>query len=158
MSDTEAIHRLWNNPQVRRYLWDDEIIPRTQVMSVLAESMRLFNESAYGLWAARFQDGDEVMGFCGYWYFHEPPELQLLYGIAPEYWNKGLATELGQAMLHYGFEQLHFQRITASADAPNVASVRVLEKLGLKFSRRENKNNQDTVFYEISCNEFSALP
>ena len=55
---------------------------------------------------------------------HQPPQLELLYGIAPEHWNKGLATEAANAIIRHGFDTLGFERIEASTDAPNAASVR----------------------------------
>jgi ribosomal-protein-alanine N-acetyltransferase len=84
-----------------------------------------------------------LIGFCGFWHFHEPPELELLYGIAPDHWHKGLATEAANAMIRYGFDVLRFERIVASTDAANTASVRVMERAGLRFWKREMTNGLD---------------
>lgn len=53
-ADTEPLHALWTAPGVRRYLWDDEVIPLDRTSSVVPESIRLFETAGYGLWAARF--------------------------------------------------------------------------------------------------------
>jgi ribosomal-protein-alanine N-acetyltransferase len=50
------------------------------------------------------REEDTLIGFCGFWFFYDPPELQLLYGIAPDRWGKGLAAEIARAMIRYGFE------------------------------------------------------
>src|SRR5262245_58754509 len=76
-------------------------------------------------------------------YFHDPPQLELLYGIAPDRWNKGLATEAAIAMIGYGFEVLGFERIEASTDALNAASVRVMARAGMRFWKREITNGLD---------------
>ncbi len=75
-------------------------------------------------------------------------------GISPEYWGNNLATEAAQAMLQFGFQYLGFDEIIASAAAPNAASFRVMEKTGMKFLKRENKNGLDTIFYSIAKKAF----
>jgi ribosomal-protein-alanine N-acetyltransferase len=87
------------------------------------------------------------MGFCGFRPFFEPPELQLLYGFLPAYWSQGFATEAARAMIEFGFQELGFDRIVASVDAPNIPSLRVLERAGMSFDRRETINGLDTSFY-----------
>ena len=87
--------------------------------------------------------------FLWIWHFHDPPQLELLYGIAPEYWNRGFATEVSLAMMRYGFEVLGFERIDASTDAPNRASVRVMEKAGMKFEKCVGTRGLETVYYSI---------
>ena len=154
LADVDEIHQLWIEPDVRKYLWDDEIIPREKAQEVIARSVELFRAKGLGLWAATFHGQSAIIGFCGYWYFHEPPNLEILYGIAPEYWGNNLATEAAQAMLLFGFQHLGFDEIAASADAPNVASLRVMEKTGMKFLKRENKNGRETIFYSVAKNDF----
>jgi RimJ/RimL family protein N-acetyltransferase len=150
----DDIHRLWVDPCVRKYLWDDEVISREQASSVVGESISLFQSGGFGLWGAFAREDETLIGFCGYWFFHEPPQLQLLYGIAPTHWGKGLAAEAARAVIRYGFQELSFDRIIASADAPNVASFRVMEKAGMTFDKRVFINGLDTVYYAISREDF----
>lgn len=153
-ADVDEIHKLWTEHGVRKYLWDDEIIPHAQAQEVIARSVELFREEGTGLWTVSFHQQPALIGFCGYWYFREPPELEILYGISPELWGKNLATEAARAMLQYGFQYLGFDEIIASADAPNAASFRVMEKAGMKYWKRENKSGLDTIFYAISKDDF----
>ncbi len=53
--------------------------------------------------------------------------------FAPDYWNRGYATEATAAMLAFGFQELDLHRIWASTMAPNMGARRVLEKLGMKL-------------------------
>jgi RimJ/RimL family protein N-acetyltransferase len=154
-ADVDELHALWSSPDVRKYLWDDEVIARQRTASLVEESLRLFAAHGYGLWGARLHDREELVGFGGSWYFHMPPKLELLYGIAPEHWNRGLATEIAQALIRYGFEVLEFSEVWASTDAPNAASARVLEKAGLQLERRAVVDGLETLFY---CLPRSAYP
>jgi len=154
LNDVDEIHRIWIDPGVRKFLWDDEAIPREQAASVIADSHAHFESTGYGLWAVRQKGEEPILGFCGYWFFHDPPELELLYGIATEEWGGGLATEAARAMIRYGFEELGLPRIQASTDAQNLASVRVMEKCGMTFVRRETTNGLDTIYYAILRDSF----
>lgn len=152
-ADRDTLHALFTDPVVRRYLWDDEVISVEQVVEVTGESERLFRESGAGLWLAWRSSSESHLvedrspesaaglespeltalpaGFTGFWYFHEPPELELIYGVTPSMHGQGIAGEIARAVIDYAFAELGHARIQASMDAPNVASIRVAEKLGM---------------------------
>ena len=148
--DLLSLHAIFIDPGVRRYLCDDEIVSREWVENEIAASISLFERLGCGLWCIFLADQRSLIGFCGYRFFHEPPELQLLFGLLPEHWSKGLATEAATAMIKFGFEELGFERIIASADAPNVASHRVMEKAGMVFEKRVTLAGIDTVYYSVA--------
>jgi len=154
LDDVDDLHRLWIDPGVRKYLWDDQVISRERAVSVIEKSIVSFHTRGFGLWAVFPRGTDTLIGFCGFWFFRDPPELELLYGVAPNYWGQGLATEMARAMIRYGFQELSFERITASTDALNLASLRVMEKCGMSFEKRAIINGLDTVFYSISREAF----
>ena len=58
--------------------------------------------------------------------------IQVGYGLLKPAWGKGYATEMAAAVLRYGFADLGLPRIAGIASLPNVASQRVLEKIGLE--------------------------
>jgi len=153
-ADVDELHALWSSPEVRKYLSDDEVIARQRTASLVEESLRLFAAHGYGLWGARFYDREELVGFGGFWHFHTPPKLELLYRIASQVWNRGLATEIAQALIRYGFEELEFSKVWASTDAPNAASARVLEKTGLRFERQAVVDGLETLLYCLPRSAF----
>ena len=148
-ADIEPLHALWTTPGVRRYLWDDEIIPLEQTSAVVAESTRLFETAGYGLWGARIHSTADLVGFGGYWFFHEPPSRELLFGLAESQWGKGLATELASSLIEFGLTRCGFREILASTDAPNVRSVRLLTRLGFVLERQAVSGRRDTLFYRL---------
>ena len=83
-----------------------------------------------------------------------PPSLELLFGVAANHWNRGIATESSRCVIRYGFEELGFRGVEASTDRANTASVRVLEKLGMLFHRNELVDELDTVFYKLARNDW----
>jgi len=154
LDDVNALHAHWTDKNVRKYLWDDVIIPRAQVVEVVESSIANFAQHGFGFWALFPKDKPELIGFGGFRFFGEPPEIEILYSLTPEYSGQGLATEAARAMLRYGFEEHQFARIYAGADPPNAASFRVMEKCGMKFAKRMRINNLEAVYYLIAKETF----
>ncbi len=95
-----------------------------------------------GLWATIFKPEQRYIGYCGI-YPHFGPggpiagEGVLAFYLAKPYWNRGLATEAGEAFVRFGFDELGLSRIIASAEVGNERSVAVLKKLGFTWFRSE---------------------
>jgi RimJ/RimL family protein N-acetyltransferase len=144
---------MWTDPRVRKYLWDDRIIDEDVTAAVLASSADDSARQGYGLWGVFDRATGELMGFCGFRSSADGmPEL--LYGLLPAWWGKGLATEAARAVLSYAFQALGTAEVRAATDTPNIASVRVMERLGMRFERRGALNGLDTLFYRITRDEF----
>jgi [ribosomal protein S5]-alanine N-acetyltransferase len=157
LADVDELHRIWTKPGVRQYLWDDVVVPRAQVESIVETSSSLFADHGYGLWAVCLREPRSLIGFGGFWHFHEPPQLELLYGIDSAHWKQGYATELAHALIDYGFTQLGFTRIEASTDAAHEASVRVMERAGMTFWKRELTNGLDTIYFAIDRGKVEVI-
>ena len=150
LEDLDALHRFWTDPEVRRYLWDDQVISREQAETMLQRSLASFRTHGFGLWIVYCAGEEAMVGFCGLSLTGDPPQVELLYGIAPSLWGQGLATEAARAVLRYGLEALRLVRIGAGADVPNVASVRVLEKLGMTFARCMRTEYGEVVYFALT--------
>lgn len=151
--DVDAMHQLWTDPDVRKFLWDDVVIAREQAAAAVAASITDFAERGYGLWGVWLSSTDELAGFCGF----RPSEAgvpELLYALMLDCWGCGFATEAAVTVLTYGFRSLGFARVVAATDHPNRASVRVMERLGMVFERRGLLNGLDTLFYSLSRQDF----
>lgn len=151
--DAEALHRLWTRPPVRHFLWDGEVVPPAETLAVVNASMVALRANEYGLWSARLGAGEPLIGTGGFWPFFDPPRIQLLYLLSPEFWGRGLANEMARAMLRFGFEEHGYETIEAAVDAPNLASIRVAERIGLREVKRECLQGRETVFYELGRGE-----
>jgi ribosomal-protein-alanine N-acetyltransferase len=156
--DLDELHRLWTEPEVRKYIWDGVAISRQETASIIARSCEHFQRQQYGLWsmkpAVAHPAKDRIIGFCGFWYFRDPPELELIYGLEPAYWGRGLATEAVCSMIHYGFDRLSFKSIAGSTDAANTRSALVMERAGMTLIKHAAAGGLDTLFYAISRSEF----
>jgi [ribosomal protein S5]-alanine N-acetyltransferase len=129
----EVFHALAVDPHVRRYLLDGQMVTREWAADAAAKSEREHARSGLGLWL-QFEQGDaDPIGFAGYWAFEElGPHPQLIYAFLAKHTGKGYATEAAEALITFGREHAGLGAIVASVDEPNVASIRVLERLGFE--------------------------
>ena len=155
-ADIEQLHRHWTAPDVRRYLWDDRMVSQEAVGTFVQASLASSRTHHYGLWMLLHQPEGTFCGVCGLrdgrlaW-----PEL--LYSIAPEYWGRGLATESARGVLQHVFTGLGLQGVVATVDQPNLASIRVLEKLGMSVIGEQEMPGNLVRYYAISQERFCAL-
>ena len=92
----------------------------------------------------------EFIGWCGLKYSPELDEYDLGFRFFRKFWNMGYATETAKACIDFGFDKLKLNKIVGRAIKENVASIRVLEKIGMVYQKELNLNGQIWVIYEIS--------
>jgi ribosomal-protein-alanine N-acetyltransferase len=108
-----------------------------------------------GLLATVFKPEGRYIGRCGLYPSRGddneviPGEARLAHYLARPYWGRGLATEAGRAFIQYGFDELRLARIVAGANAMNVASNRVLQKLGFAWVRSGQGGGNSWHAYEL---------
>ena len=146
-SDIESLHALWTQPGVRRYLWDDRVLSLEQTRDTVMQSAWWFEQQGYGLWGAHDAQG-ALVGFCGYGFFRDEHELELLYGVDERCWFQGYAREMAEALVAYGFDTLRLGEIRASTDTPNTASQRVLKRLGF-VADLTRKGSDGKLYYRL---------
>jgi ribosomal-protein-alanine N-acetyltransferase len=147
--DADALHRISNEPAVRRYLWDDETVQMATIRGLISQSSRMFSEEGIGLFGVRRRDSENLIGFCGFTRLEGMEEPELAYELTRGTWGEGLATEMSRVCLRYAFEEASLERVIAGADPENVASQRVMEKLGMSSVGRLNPNVPEASYYAV---------
>ncbi len=147
--DAELLLAVFRDPAVRRYLLDDAVVSLEWVQNEIVSSDERFASSGAGLFTIRLIGTTDVIGFVGFRDFFDPPRLQLLYGLLPEYWGRGLATEAAKQVCDYAFGELNFARIEAAMDVPNERSIAVAERLGMSRLDGLVQRPEGAVFYGI---------
>lgn len=155
-ADVDDVHAIWTHADVRRYLCDDRVVSPQQSRDWLTTSARNFDTRGFGLWGVRVEGGGMagVVG-CQRWPSSDEPEL--MYALLPAWWRQGLATEATQAVLAHVFERLGHPLAVAATDPPNLASIRVLDRLGMVFAERVILHERETLVYRLSRERWRRL-
>jgi [ribosomal protein S5]-alanine N-acetyltransferase len=155
---TAFLHALWADPDVRRFLWDDRVIHRDEATAVVDASIESFERHGVGMWLLSLKPQLVPVGFCGLRHFGETAqEVEILYGLSPSQWRRGLATEAAFAVLAFAFQQARLGRVFAGTDPPNLASQRVIARLGMTYHGNRTINGLDVVYFAIDSESFAAL-
>jgi RimJ/RimL family protein N-acetyltransferase len=130
--DVDALHALWTLPEVRRYLWDDAVITRETAEQAVVSHLVTIEKRGIGYWALHIPpSASPIAGFCGFRFIDDGPDIELMYGLQPEHWGKGLATEASLAAVEYLWRSTEYERVYARTDPPNRKSVQVMQRLGM---------------------------
>jgi ribosomal-protein-alanine N-acetyltransferase len=96
-ADLDALHALWTDVHVRRYLWDDEVISRERAASTLEDALASAEADALGHWSLRQSRDGPIIGDCGLRWSGDPPEVELMCCLVRLFWRQGLALEACRA-------------------------------------------------------------
>jgi len=151
--DVDAIFAMRSDPEVMRFIR----VPQNREESanwVELVSSRWATEQI-GFCAMVEKSSGNFVGWCGLWRLKETGEIEIGYAVAKEVWGKGFATEAALKFLDYAFEKLEPEKIVAVARTQNMASRRVMEKLGMDFVKTDTFYDQILIKYAITKENYA---
>ena len=123
-----------NDPAVKRYTPPAPTATAEVFDKVLEWRQALERDRTFSLWAVDDKETSSFVGQCGLQPVERKgPEIELGYHFSPAVWGKGFATEAAVAVLRYAFDNALLDHVIAIVIPENVASVRVVEKAGMRF-------------------------
>lgn len=162
-SDAPALLALYGNADFMRYSGTVPWACIEDANAYLAADARQREEGA----AKRFglQLSGALVGTCSLLNIHpQGRRCEIGYGLAPDYWGRGLAGEAVDAVVDYAFSALAMRRVQANVDPRNAASVRLLERLGfqLEGTLREhhlvNQRPADSSIFGLLDSDWAGSP
>ena len=143
-----------SDPEVNKFLGGTKL----QNPEALAKRIRFYiscyESHGFGSCAMIWKPTGEMIGSAGLQPLDGTDEIEVGYSMIKEYWGKGIGTEAARAWLDHGFREHGLERIVAIALPENIASRRIMEKLGMKFEKNEVHYDEECAFYGISKREF----
>lgn len=152
--DLDSLAALLSDRDVMRYVGDGQPVSREVTDSALQSIILHWQSHGFGRWAVIDKETETFIGFGGLRSLMGIPEV--VYHFAKSHWGRGLATELARASLRYGFQEHQFERILAIAKPENLASIHVMEKVGMRYDKHTSYYDIEVVQYEISRAEFDV--
>ncbi|HVH06335.1 MAG TPA: GNAT family N-acetyltransferase [Myxococcota bacterium] len=153
LGDLAALHALFTDAQVRRWLFDDRVVSEAAAREIIEASTTSFAGRGFGHWVLVEPPGSPLFGCAGL-FSADGIEIEILYAVHPSRWGHGFATEAARAVLEHGFRALALPRIAARADTPNVESIRLMERLGMRFEAERPIGGRPTVHYALTREEW----
>jgi [ribosomal protein S5]-alanine N-acetyltransferase len=94
-----------------------------------------YERFGFGLYAVELKETGELIGMCGLLKRDSLTDPDIGFAFLPKFWMKGYAFESAAAVIRYGKNVLGVKRVLAITLPENAGSIRVLEKIGLRFER-----------------------
>ena len=152
LEDALSFFALNEDADVLKYT-GDQPFESVQEAENFLENYDQYKKYGVGRLAVIEKQTNNFLGWCGLKYSPEQDEYDLGFRFSKNYWNKGYATETAQKCIDYAFHQLGIQRIIGRAMLENKASIRVLEKLGMKFLKTFDFEGHEGVIYELHASD-----
>lgn len=146
--DAEDFFNLNLDPEVIKYTGDLAFNNIIEARSFL-QNYNQYEMFGMGRWAVIHKEDNLFLGWCGLKYSPDLDEVDIGFRFHKKYWNQGFATESAQACLEFGFNQLNLEKIVGRAMEANIASVKVLEKIGMQYVGKFDFLKHEGVLYEI---------
>lgn len=148
-ADAEDVFAIRGDYMVTRYNSGKAYERIEQAADLIAAMARAYDDQDEIRWAITRYGSNEVIGVVGYNYWiRRDARASIGYDLARVWWGHGLMTEAVSAIVRFGFERMHLNRIEADTDARNPASGRVLQKVGFVQEGLQREHFYDSGSYQ----------
>ena len=145
LDDAGLMLAVWNDPAFIRHVGDRGVRTIAEAETALEEgAFKLYEDYGYGPYCiARKKDG-VLIGICGLFRRENLTDPDIGFGVLPDYCGKGFAGEAAEAVVAHARDDLGIECLTAIVSPENVASIGLIEKLGLRFDRGITMPGEDS--------------
>ena len=154
VADAPFMVEMNEDPVVKQFTGDDPFVSLEAAQKYFAEYDPYTTEGV-GRWASIDLTSGEFLGWCGL--RRVGGELDLGYRYMARARGKGLATEASRPCLAFAFETLGEASVVARVFPGNAASMRVMDKLGMRYECNVMSGTHDVLQYRILADEWRAL-
>ena len=151
--DAFHFYSLNEDPEVLKFTGDDPFVDLAEATRFL-EQYKPYALYGMGRWAVIEKITNEWLGWCGLKFHPDGQWVDLGFRFYRRFWGMGYATESSMASLKYGFEKLNVKAIIGRARVENLASIRVLQKVGMRPEGAQVSEGKDWHRFSITRNDF----
>jgi RimJ/RimL family protein N-acetyltransferase len=154
LSDAEALFEMESNPNVHKYLWNKPLISIDEVYQYIELVRNQYLENNIGRFVVILKETNKLIGWAGLKYNtkivnNKVHFFDIGYRLNEKFWGKGYASEASFAWLDYGFNVMKIKIMEAAAHTDNIASNRILQKIGLKMTESYMEDDVSWNWYEL---------
>lgn len=148
--DLDEFWEVCGDSEIMRFVGDGRPLSREQTRRWIEKSLENYGKHGFGCLAVVDKVDDRLVGYCGLVNPTGEGEAEIIYGFRKRCWGKGLASEAAGAVLEFGFRRCGLRRVIATIAPENHASVRIAEKLGMKYrEQRLDEHGLPEVVYAV---------
>jgi RimJ/RimL family protein N-acetyltransferase len=136
VDDADFMLGLLNDPSWLRFIGDRGVRTREEARTyILKGPIDMYERLGFGIYLTALKEEGVPIGICGLVKRDFLADVDIGFALLPGFWGRGYAYEAASAVMEHGKGALGLKRIVAITNPENQSSIRLLEKLGLKFDR-----------------------
>ncbi len=147
--DYESIKELYLNAEVRKYLGG----PREEESIRDVVNDMLHPEENCWYWIVKEKETKAFLGVVSLDPNDVNKDIEVSYQFLPMYWGVGYATEVVQAVIQYGFQDLHLSKVIAVTQMANTPSRKLLERLHMKLIKTYHRFGAEQAVYALEARD-----
>ena len=151
-TDREFVYALVNDPDFIRNIGDRGVRTLPDAERYVRDGpIASYEKLGFGMYVVELRESGAPIGLCGFVKRDWLPDVDIGFAFLPQYRSQGYAFEAARAVKAYGRDVLGLTRIVAIVSPANADSIRLLEKIGLRFEsmvRPANENEDIQLFAE----------
>ena len=134
--DARFMFELLNDPSFIRNIGDRKVRTLEGAKTYISDGpVASYAKNGFGLYLVELKESHEPMGICGLIRRNTLNDVDIGYAFLPKFWSKGYAFEAALAIKEYARDTIGLKRMVAVVDPENQSSIRLLEKLGMRFEK-----------------------
>ncbi|MGD9202196.1 MAG: GNAT family N-acetyltransferase [Chitinispirillia bacterium] len=150
-SDIDEYAKIVNDGRVTKYLINTSPRSYQEASDFVKEIITEESETGIARYAVILKENNKLIGFCGFKAFDDYTDFGWLYGF--EHWGNGYGSEAALAVFDYGIQELQLTDMVSGTVIENVASVKIIEKLGFEYkTHREKNGNRLAIHSQFDIN------
>lgn len=158
-SDSEEFFAMDTNPNVHKYLWNKPVQKIEEITEVISFVRQQYIDNGIGRFAIVSKETNEFIGWAGLKFNTEVVNnktnfYDIGYRLDEKFWGKGYASEATFAWLKYAFETMNIKTMEAAAHCENIASNRILQKIGMQMTQQYLEDDILWNWYELQNTSF----
>ncbi len=159
-NDADFLFELYNSPSFIKFIGNRNIRNTCDARNYIKERfLPQIKKLGFGNYLIILKESNQKIGAVGIFGREGLDVMDIGFSFLPEFESKGYGYESSKRILQAGFEDFNLENVSAITLEDNIASRKLIEKLGLKFKKIINIPNdpEDLLYYEISKEQFENL-
>lgn len=152
VDDLEAVHAFMGDPEVMEFSKNGPNSIEETKEYIQNFGPKSYEKYGFGHWLIVHKEDKKVIGFAGLAVFEVDGtnEIELGFRFLKDYWGRGLASEITEAVRNYAFDKLALNHFISIIEGANTRSLRVAEKLGMKYEKDSIMFGKPVRIYSLS--------
>ena len=130
-TDLEEWFLIERDPSVRKYILDGSVLNEQQSLEYIEQNIASYAKFNFGRYTLREKKSLRLIGMCGF--LSTDIGIDFGYRLSKDMWGCGLGFEAANAVLAYGIDVIGLNHICAGVMPENLASIKILERLGFIY-------------------------